>query len=169
MTNNPPPPSKGSINSSKLPSLTRESTAPAAGDAKQKKNKRERGMVGWGWGEGKGVCQDQLRSLPVVPFWARPQRLKWLGLCFGERLGGRALLRLGGKGKDVCWLEGGTAWGGSCFTPHVMRSTSAARQCRVWNDVTLGCCIDVDYCMYFDLASMFLSLLPVSLDGAGRS
>lgn len=92
------------------------------------------------WGE-EGICQDQLGPLLVVPLWARPQTLKWLGLCFGERLGAPPCLRLGGLAarEDVGsggWgvgAGGGVgSWGeGSCVTPHVMRSTSAARQCRV--------------------------------------
>lgn len=55
------------------------------------------------------MCQDQLGSLPVLPFWARPQSLKWLGLCFGERA-------LGGAGAPAlrCGLagEGRTLYGG---------------------------------------------------------
>lgn len=73
---------------------------------------------------------------------------------------GKGWLRLGGKKRR--WLAFGgnkLGWGkGFLFYPtHAMRSTSAARQCRVWNIVTLVCCIDVGCCYVFDLASMFLS------------
>lgn len=56
MTNNPPPPSKGSINSSRSSIPARGNrTAPAAGDAKAKKQKRERGVHG-GVEVGDGAC-----------------------------------------------------------------------------------------------------------------
>lgn len=66
MTNNPPHPSKGSINSSKLPSLTRESTAPAAGDAKQKR-KRERAHGGVGGGGGQARAKTNYDPYPWSP------------------------------------------------------------------------------------------------------
>ena len=75
-----------------------------------------------------------------------------------------ALLRLGGQEKKTFDL--GVKGGGSCFTPHVMRSTSAARQCRVWNNVTLGCMyVCLRSCIHGS-SSSFLGTAPVDHEGS---